>query len=165
MLLWSVFFLLFSQSSAELYRTEFSKILKQEELARKYHEKYKVSADKIAQGYAAAARCISAGTYYNPYTKYTEFKEGTDQLDALIRKHPTEPELRYQRLLLQLFSPGFLGYNQNITDDLRMLCNTLDTYKACTDAYKLEMIRNLEPRLKETSQKLLLQQCKTALNS
>lgn len=163
--LWSVLFLFLLQTPGEIVRSEFSKILKNEHLAKAYYQSHAGSKDKIVQGYAAAARCISAGTYYNPYTKYSEFKQGTERLDELILKHPFEPELRYQRLLIQLFSPSFLGYDDHIANDLKSFCSSLAAYQGCSTTYKLEMIRNLEPSIKNASQKLLLQQCKTAIKS
>ena len=56
-----------------------------------------------------------------PESKLNAFKTGHKLLEDAILASPTNPELRFLRLVIQEHAPEFLKYNTNIQEDKRLV--------------------------------------------
>jgi hypothetical protein len=81
--------------------------------------------EPLTQAYQGGALTRIAGFGYNPYTKFTRFSEGKDRVEAAIQKAPTNAEIRFIRLSIQLNAPAFLNYNHNIDEDTQIIVKAL----------------------------------------
>ncbi|WP_306639904.1 hypothetical protein [Sanyastnella coralliicola] len=79
----------------------------------------------IAKGYEGCAKTVMAGYGFNPFSKYNLFAEGRDELEAAIKSAPTDPELRFLRLGVQIHAPGFLNYDDQIDQDIELIVSAL----------------------------------------
>ena len=72
------------------------------------------------------AVCISAMAQYvfNPYTKYQLFNTGKDELEKCITQEASVENI-FLRLVIQLSIPRFLGYHDEILNDLAYLNENL----------------------------------------
>jgi hypothetical protein len=81
--------------------------------------------DPLTRAYQGGALARIAGFGYNPYAKFTRFSEGKDLLEAAIQKAPSNAEIRFIRLSIQLNAPAFLNYNSNINEDTQVIIKAL----------------------------------------
>ena len=82
--------------------------------------------------------CINKKTpvqecYYGMcYAIYCQYDDGNwakmkhvlkshNHLNSAVERDPQDPELRFLRLMLEHFLPGFLGMNKHIPDDLKII--------------------------------------------
>lgn len=79
------------------------------------------SKDALTQAYKGCAVAMSAEYSYNPFTKLSRFNEGKELIEASIAAKPTDPEIRFLRLGVQIFAPGFLNYNDQIATDTQLV--------------------------------------------
>jgi hypothetical protein len=56
-----------------------------------------------------------------PESKLNAFKSGHKLLEDAITKSPSNPELRFLRLVIQEHAPEFLKYNINIKEDKKLV--------------------------------------------
>lgn len=78
-------------------------------------------------GYEGAARAMMAETVSSPFSKYSYFSEGTEQLESAIRKDPLNVELLYLRFLIQTNCPAILGYDSSIDKDFEKISEAIQT--------------------------------------
>jgi hypothetical protein len=71
----------------------------------------------VWMAYYGVAKMMMANHVMNPYKKYAYFKEGKDILEQCITREKENTELRFLRYSIQLYAPGFLGYDNNLTSD------------------------------------------------
>lgn len=76
--------------------------------------------------YLGAAMTLMASEYLNPYQKLKSFNSGTDMIDEGIAKDPRNGELRFVRYLIQSYSPSFLNYNNQLSEDLEVINASLN---------------------------------------
>ncbi|MBI35146.1 MAG: hypothetical protein CMP67_07270 [Flavobacteriales bacterium] len=130
-----------SFSSNDLYKVRelyFKVSLEEEELEtfeNYLNKKIKTSNPEI-EGYKCVLWFLKAKEYYNPYKKYEAFSEGKKQLELLITKNPNSIELRFLRLTIQDNLPGFLGYDDNITEDNKFIKKNIKSLKNDLDLIK-----------------------------
>ncbi len=130
-----------SFSSNDLYKLRelyFKVSLEEEELEtfeNYLNKKIKTSNPEI-EGYKCVLWFLKAKEYYNPYKKYEAFSEGKKQLELLITKNPNSIELRFLRLTIQDNLPGFLGYDDNITEDNKFIKKNIKSLKNDLDLIK-----------------------------
>lgn len=67
--------------------------------------------------YFAVFECLQAKYSYNPYSKYSFFNDGYNRLNKVIKIHPTNPEYRYHRLMIEKNAPAFLIEKPHDTED------------------------------------------------
>ncbi|GHE34679.1 hypothetical protein GCM10017764_17280 [Sphingobacterium griseoflavum] len=79
----------------------------------------------VERGYEAAYHMFMAKHSGNPLKKMSYFKDGKKMLDKEISANPNNVELRYIRLLIQFYTPSYLGYRGNIEEDKDFLMNNL----------------------------------------
>lgn len=72
-------------------------------------------------GYKGMAELLVCYHSYNPYTKFKNFIKGKNSLEQAIAKDPTNIEIRFLRLTVQLNAPPFLGYNKKVDEDKRAI--------------------------------------------
>ncbi|WP_140938429.1 hypothetical protein [Sphingobacterium lumbrici] len=99
-------------------RRDFNKGVKNEDLCEKYHKILEKEADTpIEKGYGAAFHMFMAKHTSNPIKKMSYFNGGKKLLEKQIANNPNNIELRFIRLCIQYYVPGYLGYNSNIEED------------------------------------------------
>lgn len=121
-------------------RKDFSKGIKDKSLCERYWknlEKHSVST--VEKGYAAAFHMFMAKHTSNPFKKMSYFNGGQKKLEELIKKDPTNVELRFIRLCIQYYVPKYLGYRDNIEEDKDYLVQNLRSIK---DANTKEILFN-----------------------
>ena len=95
-----------------------------------FHEFLESSTIKSAtyKAYLGAAKALMAEVVSNPYTKLTLFNDGKQLIDQAVKSDPKNPELRYVRFMIQLNTPDYLNYNDNMDSDFVMIkCEILDS--------------------------------------
>ncbi|WDF70619.1 hypothetical protein PQ465_09640 [Sphingobacterium oryzagri] len=99
---------------------------KDEEKCKRHLTALNKHADSpVERGYEAAYYMFMAKHSGNPLKKMSYFKDGKKMLDKEIAANPNNVELRYIRLLIQYYTPSYLGYRGNIEEDKDFLMNNL----------------------------------------
>lgn len=115
-------------SDIDLYdiRKDFNKGVKDEKLCKQYLQVLKTNPKtSIERGYLAAFTMFTAKHTINPFKKMSHFKEGRKMLEQQIQQDPQNPELRFIRFCIQHYTPDFLGYKDNLTEDKQFLLANL----------------------------------------
>jgi hypothetical protein len=126
-------------SAYEQIRHDFQTILNSTEKTARFISKHHHRKEALSMAYLSAAEAMMAEEVFNPYTKYRHFTNGTKQLDDLINKNQQNIEMRFLRLMIQKESPSFLGYRDDIGDDLNAFCTHFSSYRVCGSEYKTYM--------------------------
>jgi len=90
---------------------------------------YDKKNDVLLYGYKACATMMMAQFVFNPFSKLSYFKKGKNMLESAIAADPGNVELRLLRFCTQLDIPSFLGYNDNINEDKKILISSLAMIK------------------------------------
>jgi len=85
--------------------------------------------DPVILGYKGVSLTLKAKFGLNPYTRYTQFKEGSAMLDQAIANHPENIELRYLRFMVQTNCPSFLDYDEAIEGDKKKVFEGFEKLK------------------------------------
>ena len=88
-------------------------------------ESYTEINNPLYAGYKASAVILKAKYAISPANKLSYFSKGTKLLDKCILADKSNLELRFLRLSVQLKSPSFLGYNENIKEDKYFIINNI----------------------------------------
>jgi hypothetical protein len=83
-----------------------------------------------AKGYTAALIFIKSREFNSPFKKMRFFNLAKKKMEQVINSSPNHIELRYLRYSIQKTVPEFLGYSQNVEEDLnfiknKILCSTI----------------------------------------
>lgn len=99
----------------------------------------------ILLAYQGVSLAATAQFVFLPTTKYSVFKDGVKLIETSIQRHKTFENVLL-RLVVQLETPSFLGYTQNIEEDLIFLINQLPNLDTKTAIYaaQLQMVKELE---------------------
>lgn len=74
-------------------------------------------ADPLMKGYLGVLT-IARGTHrINPFARLGTFNDGVDILEAALAGDPNSVELHFLRLSIQVNVPGFVGYDEQRTED------------------------------------------------
>jgi len=84
----------------------------------------------VLRGYMGVSQMILAKHVFNPFKKSRLFFSGRDLLEKVISDDSENIELRFLRFCVQSSAPNFLGYNNSIKEDEKMIKNR---YKALDD--------------------------------
>jgi hypothetical protein len=76
--------------------------------------------------YKGAAEMMQAKYILSPVTKFRKFKRGKNFIESAIANEPENLEMRFLRYTIQTNLPSFLGYNNQISADKRMLLEKLN---------------------------------------
>lgn len=77
--------------------------------------------DALTSAYLGAAKALMADVESNPYSSYQYFKSGSSLIDEAVMSSPKSAEIRYVRFMIQINSPDFLGYSDNIEEDFQQI--------------------------------------------
>jgi hypothetical protein len=75
------------------------------------------SPGPLKLGYKGAAQTLRAKHSWNPYKKTQYLQKGMDLLNDAIARKPADIELRFLRLSVAYYLPGFLGYDEYVEKD------------------------------------------------
>ena len=99
--------------------------------------------NQVTQAYKGLASCTSAEFATWPTTKWKLFTEGKARIESAIKAAPSNPEIRYARLMVQLNAPAIVGYSDDIDSDLNIFVQNLVEYKV-SQTWKTSFINNLK---------------------
>ncbi len=123
----SILILLFIQSiSAQSYdlnkiRHTYKKSGMDEKENEKLLELSKNCQTPIITGYYASALTIKAKFVFSPFSKLEYFNKGTKLLDKTVTENPDNIELRFMRFCIQTRAPHFLGYDDMLKTDIKLI--------------------------------------------
>jgi hypothetical protein len=103
-------------------------------------------ADSIVLlAYKGVSKAATAQFAFLPTTKYSAFKEGVAMLEQSIKAEKSF-ETVLLRLVVQVESPSFLGYDQDIESDIQYLMKHLSEQNTKTPLYQaqVKMVLHLE---------------------
>lgn len=104
--------------------------------------KYNSSNDSnIVSSYKAVSKSALAQYVFSPYTKIKYFFAGKNELEKCI-SYEKNLENVFLRLVVQLSIPAFLGYSDDIEDDLIYLRSNIKKYDVSL-AYKTFIVQTL----------------------
>jgi hypothetical protein len=91
----------------------------------------------IEMAYEGASRMVRAKHIFFPHEKLSTFQKGKVLIEEAVKKEPKSIEIRYLRFSIQLGSPSFLNYRQNLSEDRKYL---IERYKEIQDPdFKLRL--------------------------
>lgn len=83
--------------------------------------KLRNDSEPIRVAYLGAFQTIWAKHTLNPFEKLKTFKEGKANIEESVAQSPSDTEIRFIRLSVQLNAPKFLGYSNNIEEDKKII--------------------------------------------
>jgi len=86
----------------------------------------------VMAGYHAVATATLAQYTMIPTSKYRFFVQGRDMIENAISNAPHNAELRFLRLSMQIGTPVFLNYSQNIVPDREFIIAFLENQNLVT---------------------------------
>lgn len=107
---------------------------REENLARVDEEALRVEAlggssdpslKPLAAAYRGAAEVLRARHAVWPGTKNRHLRAGLAELDRLVAEHPSDPEIRYLRLVSTAYLPFIFGRREGVRDDAAALAELL----------------------------------------
>jgi len=96
-----------------------------EETELDFINRYFDSQNPSIMAYVTTISMKQAEHSLNPFRKLQLFEINRDRLNLLIEENSTNIHLRYVRLISQENTPFFLGYNDSIEEDKKILNNIL----------------------------------------
>lgn len=93
----------------------------------------------VLKAYMGVSQMILAKHVFNPFKKSRLFFSGRDMLEKAISDDSDNIELRFLRFCVQSSAPNFLGYNNSIKEDEKMI---KDRYKALDDQNLMNKIES-----------------------
>lgn len=130
-----------SSSAIDEVRNQFPNIDSMEQ-AQNYIELLKEDKSSEAKGYSAAMIFMKSRYVTFPFTKFKYFKDGKNELDAVINNKPKNIEIRYLRFLMQKQIPKFLGYHKNINEDFKLITKEIEN-SALQQSLKIKIVSNM----------------------
>jgi hypothetical protein len=103
-------------------------------------------SQKVFFVFKANFHFLNAKHLLNPIQKHSEFTKGKNILEKLIQEYPDEILFRYFRYIIQINSPSFLNYKQNINEDKYLLIKFLND---CHGDYSALMCNKVYQILKQ----------------
>jgi hypothetical protein len=91
-------------------------------------ERFNETNSPLYTGYKASATILKAKYAFSPVNKLSYFSKGTKLLEKCLLADKSNLELRFLRLSVQLKSPSFLGYNENIKEDKEFIINNIQNH-------------------------------------
>lgn len=111
---------LLAQNSPQNIRSRFENASSEEDFKWIIQAEIKTSnpeEQNIVNSYKAVSQSAMAQYVFSPYTKFKYFFTGRDQLESCISVQKNLENI-FLRLVVQLSIPQFLGYSENIKEDL-----------------------------------------------
>lgn len=92
--------------------------------------------------YLGMCESMMAEHLFLPTLKLQSFNKGKKKIEKAIKALPENAELRYIRLMVQLNTPNFLNYNDDIQSDLDLFVDQIDV-EIIDDKWKIIFVNNL----------------------
>jgi hypothetical protein len=83
--------------------------------------------DAVSQAYKGAASAMYASQVSGITKKLSCFNSGKAAIEAAVRKHPANAEIRFLRFAIQCKAPFILGYSGNLEDDANVIIRSLQS--------------------------------------
>jgi uncharacterized pyridoxal phosphate-containing UPF0001 family protein len=80
-----------------------------------------LKGEPIFLAYLGGLQSVKANHVFNPIKKLSTFNRGKSNIEKAVKLSPTNPEIRFIRLSIQKNIPGFLGYKNNIQEDIKLI--------------------------------------------
>src|SRR5690606_4596858 len=123
-------FLLFFQLTLDQVRNNYTKAVNDKQVCELMIKELENSSNNdVSLAYLDAFQTIWANHVINPLSKYNTFVKGKKNIEKAVKSSPNNIEIRFLRYSVQKNAPSFLGYNDNITEDLNYIKkhkNTVD---------------------------------------
>lgn len=123
-------FLLFFQLTLDQVRNNYTKAVNDKQVCELMIKELENSSNNdVSLAYLGAFQTIWANHVINPLSKYNTFVKGKKNIEKAVKSSPNNIEIRFLRYSVQKNAPSFLGYNDNITEDLNYIKkhkNTVD---------------------------------------
>jgi len=129
-------FLAVSGSSVKDVVAEFH-ALRTEKTELAFIKKYNSNKEASVRVYVLAAKMKQAEYTMNPVKKIQIFKRYKNELNALVKANPKNIHAHYIRLVIQEKTPSFIGYNDFLKEDKRILRTYLKSEHASAYLEKL----------------------------
>ena len=135
-LLTLVLFLSIPSNEINEIRLAFKDASKNEENARAFYDlvkSEKYSDEVLYTAYNGASEVILSKYIDGSMEKLKYFKQGAKKIDKAVDQDEMNIEVRFVRLVIQVNTPEFLNYNENIDEDKEYLLNH---YSNCSNSIK-----------------------------
>ncbi|MDY0103690.1 MAG: hypothetical protein RBS07_12215 [Lentimicrobium sp.] len=96
------------------------------ELSKMFEKKQ--PSDALLKAYYGASSAAAPACLSNPMDKLKYFRKGKDLLDESVKQQPAQVEIRFLRFATQTKAPSFLGYNDNLEEDKRIILKHFAAY-------------------------------------
>jgi hypothetical protein len=100
------------------------------EVCKEMIDKLENSEDAVHIAYLGAFQAIWAKHTDNPFKKLGTFRRGKNNIEKAIALDPSNAEVRFIRMSVQLNAPKFLGYSSNIEEDRKFIRANRDAIKS-----------------------------------
>ena len=115
-------FLLFFQLTLDQVRNNYTKAVNDKQVCELMIKELENSSNNdVSLAYLGAFQTIWANHVINPLSKYNTFVKGKKNIEKAVKSSPNNIEIRFLRYSVQKNAPSFLGYNDNITEDLNYI--------------------------------------------
>jgi hypothetical protein len=111
------------ENSANQLKKEYAKALDNFELAPAVYDLYCQVANPSAQtlAYKGALEAIMTKTTWNIFKKINYLNKSEESLQHAVEMAPENIEVRFIRLAVQHEIPSYLGYSNNIKEDIQFI--------------------------------------------
>ncbi|MEO4006229.1 hypothetical protein [Flavobacterium sp. CAU 1735] len=79
------------------------------------------NGNSVYLAYRGAFKTIWASHAINPIVKLNAFNKGKKDIENAVKENPDNIEIRFIRLSIQQNCPSFLGYNNEVEQDLQFI--------------------------------------------
>lgn len=126
---------LYMQCQGQYYVSELrgclEKVKNDKEYAFAVYDKLEqANLSNLENGYFGVIESMLANHTFDPLKKITYFNAGKNKLENTINQSPTNTELRYLRLMVQLNVPSLLGYSSYIESDRTFIIQNIAAQKS-----------------------------------
>lgn len=125
--------------SIEEIRKHYKLAVNDASVANKLADKLKKvnQPDALTLAYQASVEALKAKHAWSPYTKLQQMNAYEKLMNEAIKMKPDDLEIRFLRYSIQLNTPLFLGYSNNLTEDKQAIVNLFLKKKFNTKDKKL----------------------------
>ncbi len=111
-----------SNKEMEYIRMSYGKAVSDKKLCKTMIETLKnKSENSVNLAYLGAFKTIWAHHAINPISKLSTFNKGKKYIESAVKQNPDNVEIRFVRLSVQKNCPSFLGYNDEIDQDVAFI--------------------------------------------
>ena len=119
-------------SEMEIIRSNYSQATDNKILCKEMIEELKNYKEPTELAYLGAFQTMWAKHTLNPFEKLKTFRTGKKNIEESVALSPSNAEIRFIRLSIQLNAPGFLGYNDDVESDRKFIINNRSSIKSET---------------------------------